>query len=213
MEKEYALTLTDGRKVQVDAEAYRKLSRYTWYSVSLRGTANRVVKGNKRIMLHREIANPPPGMHVGFLDGDKYNCKLSNLFLHPPGKAALVRRQILSAHGVRELPKEGHPVCALPLVGGGEVLVDPDDYERFKAYTWSKYNGCAFTKLPPNDRQVFLHREIMGHPKGLYVGFLNGVRLDCRRSNLYCFVPGMKEETRKQLLKDREQLTKAAARG
>ena len=68
--------MAHGGFVLVDAADYEWLSRHTWTVHS--GYAARYEKG-KLIFMHREIMNPPPGMVVDHIDGNKPNNCRSNL--------------------------------------------------------------------------------------------------------------------------------------
>lgn len=78
----------------------------------------------------------------------------------------------------------------LRLTNGQQALIDEEDFERVKDFTWgrgyggrkSSYVGTNLKGLP--HRCVLLHRFIMGTPKGLVTDHINGDVLDNRRSNL-----------------------------
>jgi hypothetical protein len=70
-----------------------------------------------------------------------------------------------------------------------EVLLDPDDREKFGMYSWhlNKCGGYAVRRLvQPSGltRLSFLHREIMNCPADLEVDHINGIPTDCRKANL-----------------------------
>ena len=207
MEKQPIILLTDDSEIHVDPDIYERLGHFTWYAL-MDGTARRITDDGYQL-LHREIMGNPEGLFVGFLDEDRTNCRRENLFSFPPGRGRLVRRQVLTE---RKGPRStaAHKPCALPLVDGGEVLIDAEFCERFKDRVWRRFNGHVYTLLP-DCQQMFLHREIMGNPKGLYVGFLDRDKLNCQRSNLFSFIPGEKEETWKRILAERSSLTEDAS--
>jgi hypothetical protein len=68
------------------------------------------------------------------------------------------------------------------------ALVDSADYEYVSCYRWRtasrKSATYASAWVPALKRTVFLHRLIMGEPKGLLVHHKNKSGLDCRRNNL-----------------------------
>ncbi len=69
------IPLTDGFYAYVDAADYEWLSGYTWWSAS--GYAARSEKG-RTIFMHREIMQPPPGMIVDHVDGNRAdNCRFN----------------------------------------------------------------------------------------------------------------------------------------
>lgn len=81
----------------------------------------------------------------------------------------------------------------LPLSQNRVALVDDADYEQLARHRWcyrperNGLQGYAVrgTKLPDGRRRnLYLHRELVPAPPGHETIFLNGDRLDCRRSNL-----------------------------
>lgn len=72
---------------------------------------------------------------------------------------------------------------------GSFVIVDDEDFDWLSKYHWIEHcNGYAF-RLPPRQRgkernQIFMHREILRVPKGMFSDHINGNRLDNRRINL-----------------------------
>ncbi len=65
-----------GLHVYVDAADYEWLSRYKWFATS--GYAARR-EGGRTIFMHRQIMQPPPGMVVDHVDGNRGNNSRSNL--------------------------------------------------------------------------------------------------------------------------------------
>ncbi len=65
------IPLAGGSYAYVDAADYEWLSKYTWH-VYGGGYAARYEKG-KTVYMHRVIMNPPPGMVVDHIDGNKAN--------------------------------------------------------------------------------------------------------------------------------------------
>lgn len=62
---------------------------------------------------------------------------------------------------------------------GLEVILDDDDYEKFKNKKWHLLDG----RYAANGHS-YLHRLIMNAPKGKVVDHLNHNTLDCRKKNL-----------------------------
>jgi hypothetical protein len=69
-------------------------------------------------------------------------------------------------------------------------MIDNDDYKRFCKKAWRLIkvsNGAQYVGWKSRKNRkgvtVYLHREIMGNPKGM-VDHINGDIFDCRRSNL-----------------------------
>lgn len=69
-----------------------------------------------------------------------------------------------------------------PLKDGSFALIDAEDYDLVKDYKWYKSRGYITTKH--DKKTMSLHRLIMNFPAGLEVDHINGVRHDCRKSNL-----------------------------
>lgn len=71
------IPLSDGQYALVDAADYEWLSAYHWHLCG-GGYAARSEKG-KRVLMHRQIMNPPKGMVVDHIDGNRANNCRSNL--------------------------------------------------------------------------------------------------------------------------------------
>jgi hypothetical protein len=89
--------------------------------------------------------------------------------------------------------KYGYSYRRIPLGEGKYTIVDPQDFYRFNIFNWClKDHGsniyAARLAAAPQKRMrikiISLHREIMGHPEGLFVDHKNGDGLDNRRDNL-----------------------------
>ena len=107
-----------------------------------------------------------------------------------------------------------HLVC----FNGELVIVDADDWEWADQETWTwkeKSGACRNEKDSVKDYRVYLHREIMEvnfdrderperpERRGplsneLCVGFLDGNKANCSRSNLFLFHPKGLDETSKE---------------
>jgi hypothetical protein len=70
------IPLAGGLYAYVDAADFESLSKYNWSLCS--GYASRMEKG-KRIFMHRQIMQPPKGMVVDHMDGNRFNNCRSNL--------------------------------------------------------------------------------------------------------------------------------------
>jgi hypothetical protein len=74
----------------------------------------------------------------------------------------------------------------IELNAGLECIVDTEDYVLLSRYTWThKPNyatGYAHTKI--KNKQIMMHRLLMGHPEGMLVDHINSNGLDNRKSNL-----------------------------
>lgn len=69
---------------------------------------------------------------------------------------------------------------------GVRVKVDDSDFDVLSQYSWYLCRGYAVTTIGkrPNRRNLYMHRLIMGEPKGLQIDHINRVPLDNQRSNL-----------------------------
>ncbi|MGG5541944.1 AP2 domain-containing protein [Burkholderia vietnamiensis] len=78
------IPLTKGFVALVDDEDFEALSKYRWHVTECGRNryAERSVREGKRvrkILMHREILQPHPGMHVDHRDGDGLNNQRANL--------------------------------------------------------------------------------------------------------------------------------------
>lgn len=72
----------------------------------------------------------------------------------------------------------------LPVKGGlGLALLDNEDYKWARKYRWYWDRGYIRRRVDGKTTQ-FLHREVMGNPKGFCVDHKNHNKWDCQRSNL-----------------------------
>lgn len=88
---------------------------------------------------------------------------------------------------------------------GGVALVDTSDYDRLanRPFRWSLsrkgYAVCTiWNKTEKKVITHYLHREVVGAPKGMLVDHRNGDSLDNRRGNLR--LCGAQENTRNRLV-------------
>lgn len=75
------LKLADGKIVLLDEEDYERLKDFKWCLSSKRYAGRFIVKNGKRtgIYMHRVIADPPKGMVVDHVNGNKLDNRRSNL--------------------------------------------------------------------------------------------------------------------------------------
>lgn len=92
----------------------------------------------------------------------------------PPGS------RLIAVRGVS--PRSGASVVV------ARALVSEEDYLIAASYSWSMagrgYARAAGKHPDGRFRSVYLHRLVMGDPKGLQIDHRNGDKLDCRRENL-----------------------------
>lgn len=80
----------------------------------------------------------------------------------------------------------------IELTQGQVAVVDDEDHERVKVYTWvahwcpeiNAFLAMASSREGAKSRLMYLHRFILNVPLGLVVSWRNDNPLDCRRSNL-----------------------------
>jgi hypothetical protein len=85
----------------------------------------------------------------------------------------------------------GYPFRRIPLTQGKYAIVDPEDYERIARHKWfavryerGYYAVRAAKDSKERQRNVRMHREIMGEPKGEIIDHINHNGLDNRKANL-----------------------------
>lgn len=66
---------------------------------------------------------------------------------------------------------------------GERILIDDEDYDLVKGYTWFVHRGYA-TSTTPDKRTILMHRMIMQTPKGMKTDHRDLDRLNNRRSNI-----------------------------
>ena len=78
----------------------------------------------------------------------------------------------------------------IKLTQGKFAIVDEDDYERINKYKWGYLktkDGNIYAQRGHrlnDNRTLYMHRFIMGEPKGKYVDHINRNGLDNRKVNL-----------------------------
>jgi hypothetical protein len=72
------------------------------------------------------------------------------------------------------------------LSNGEFAYVDDADYDIVRPFRWHEHDGYARTwiRTPKGRYRVYMHRLIMGTPKGSITDHVNRNRLDNRRANL-----------------------------
>jgi hypothetical protein len=73
---------------------------------------------------------------------------------------------------------------AICLSNGLAALVDIEDYDWLSTYSWYGANGYAQTKEPGTNKNLYMHRLILGAASGELVHHRSEDTLDNRRSNL-----------------------------
>ena len=85
----------------------------------------------------------------------------------------------------------GYAFRRIPLTQGKFAIVDPEDYDKLAKYKWfaARFERGFYALRTAKDskgrqRNVRMHREIMGEPKGKIIDHINHDGLDNRRANL-----------------------------
>lgn len=84
----------------------------------------------------------------------------------------------------------------IPLTQGKKVLVDEVDYPELSKHKWHFAAGYARRNIRLEDgsrKVIFMHREIMKTPDGLFTDHINGNTLDNRRCNLRIVTAGQNQ--------------------
>lgn len=79
----------------------------------------------------------------------------------------------------------------IALTNGGYALVDDEDAQRLSKYSWTRVSGTGYARRATTvggkgGRKVviYMHREVVGAPRGTVVDHVNHDKLDNRRANL-----------------------------
>lgn len=98
----------------------------------------------------------------------------------------------------------------IKLTQGMRAKVDDEDYARLAAFSWQvqvgQYTNYAVRLSRGTQRTIYMHREIMGTPDGLYTDHKNRNGLDNRRSNLRN-VDGTQNNLNRRIRKDNKSGT------
>jgi hypothetical protein len=83
-------------------------------------------------------------------------------------------------------PFKGFLMPTIPLTQGESTSVDDGDFKEIGKYKWStlKLKHTCYARGWVDGKVVYMHRMLMGNPKGLDVDHINGNGLDNRRCNL-----------------------------
>lgn len=76
----------------------------------------------------------------------------------------------------------------IPLIKGGEVVVDDDDFEWLQHFQWRR-SPWGYAHYAANGKTVYMHRMIMEPCEPFWVDHKNRVKLDNRKSNLRLVLP------------------------
>lgn len=75
-------------------------------------------------------------------------------------------------------------MCKLELTRGQFALLDEEDYEKFKKYSWHCTNHGYAARRDADNIHHYLHRDVLDAKKGDVIDHINGNKLDNRRENL-----------------------------
>jgi len=88
------IPLANGRVAIVDDEDFERLSQYKWFC-NKRGYAQRgaTIDGKRTtVLMHREIMQPPPDMHIDHINGNRLDNRRCNLRIVTPQQNQFNRR-------------------------------------------------------------------------------------------------------------------------
>lgn len=74
-------------------------------------------------------------------------------------------------------------MASIPLPNGMSTVVDDADHEWLSQWKWW-CDHKNYVRRMANGQAIFMHREILGTPPGLYTDHINRDSLDNRRANL-----------------------------
>ncbi len=160
------IPLTDGLYAYVDAADYEWLSKWNWHITS-GGYPARTEKGRK-ILMHREIMQPPKGKVVDHHDGNKANNCRSNLRTCTQKEN---RRNSRKQRGTRSgfkgvYYREGRIFSQLRFEGRQRWLgYFPDEVSAARAYDYAAVQECGefagvnFPREWPPERRRQVHAD------------------------------------------------------
>jgi len=104
----------------------------------------------------------------------------------------LIRQRVASRVRTRTAAWRGRcftkcSMKTIPLTQGKFAIVDDEDFEWLSSYSWSFHHAGYAQRGDISGgklRMVFMHRQILGTPKGVDTDHVNGDGLDNRKSNL-----------------------------
>ena len=92
--------------------------------------------------------------------------------------------------------RHGYVFMRIPLTKGKFAIVDVGDFAEINKHKWYTSQRGRFSYARRGDgikhgnkTAIAMHREIMGHPKNMYIDHINHNGLDNRRANLRLATP------------------------
>jgi hypothetical protein len=174
-------------RVLIDLEDIDKVKDYSW----CKSSDGSVYNAATRIHLRRLLLDYPVEK-VTHKDGDKMNCKKSNL-------------EFRTNQGDNEyLIFEDHAEIIVPGTDGNEyhALIDLEDIDKCKGYYWRFHESVGI-----RCKQTLLHR-LLTNCEGKEVIHKNGHKLDNRKENLIALTHSEKTsfcKNKEEFLAEREQ--------
>lgn len=74
----------------------------------------------------------------------------------------------------------------IPLTQGLFAIVDDEDFERLNTYKWhvSSRGNISYAARKVMDKNIYMHREVLGSPNNMVVDHIDGNGLNNSRLNL-----------------------------
>lgn len=189
--------LTRGKFAIVSDGDYERVMQYKCHADYVKGRWYAGVStGNKDILLHRFIMNPPEDMDVDHIDNNglndaRYNLRVVTRSTNLQNKINRVKSRPAVAYNYEPDPIV-HDKTRIILIGGSYTLVDEGDWDWLYPTRWCLgssgtrpviFRGVGITRL-------YIHRAIMEHHLGRklrrdeFVDHINGNPQDNRFANL-----------------------------
>jgi len=160
------IPLTDGLYAYVDAADYPSLSRRNWHITS-GGYPARTEKGRK-ILMHREIMQPPKGKVVDHHDGNKANnCRCNLRSCTQKENRRNSRKQRGTQSGFKGVYYREGKICSQLRFEGRQRWLGyfPDEVSAARAYDYAAVQECgefAYVNFPqewPSERRREVHAK------------------------------------------------------
>jgi hypothetical protein len=166
------IPLTDGLYAYVDAADYPSLSKWSWHITS--GGYPARTQNHRKILMHREIMQPPKGKVVDHHDGNKANnCRFNLRVCNQKENRRNSRRQRRTRSGFKGVYYRGGRICSTLRIEGRQRWLGyfPDEVSAARAYDHAAVQECgdfAYVNFPqewPPQRRRRVHAQYLRRTK------------------------------------------------